>query len=303
MKPTFLLFHAESVNENRDSVCHLILVPVVEGNRQEPIEFFFDPKAPFLFVMSGISENKVLSFPTFDTEWPKVQDILNKYDTILSSADGNSARTLWNTLNRLDIKFDKFEYCNAKSILTRAWDEGSYSFDFLNFKHYKDTILDSEPVEIAIRWSDLVVKALSESDQSDIKTYAAENRIKFGSLSNEEFVVSKCMKTRYDKTFDASSINVIEDVNNPFCGKTVVFTGKLQRMPRNTARGMVVEVGGLAPDRLTQETNYLVVGDQDLRVVGESGLSGKMKKAAQYKEKGCDIEIINERDFFEMFND
>ena len=63
MKPTFLLFHAESVNENRDSVCHLILVPVVEGNRQEPIEFFFDPKAPFLFVMSGISENKVLSFP------------------------------------------------------------------------------------------------------------------------------------------------------------------------------------------------------------------------------------------------
>jgi len=35
---------------------------------------------------------------------------------------------------------------------------------------------------------------------------------------------------------------------------------------------------------------------------GGKGLSGKMKTAAKYKEKGCDIEIIDEQDFLEMLN-
>lgn len=37
--PTFLLLHAENTNEWQDSICHLILVPVINGNQQEPQEF------------------------------------------------------------------------------------------------------------------------------------------------------------------------------------------------------------------------------------------------------------------------
>ena len=82
-------------------------------------------------------------------------------------------------------------------------------------------------------------------------------------------------------------------------GLNVVFTGKMQ-MPRDEARKAVIRIGGFAPKGLTQDTDYLVVGVQDLRVVGESGLSSKMKTAQKYREKGLPIEVISEADFLEM---
>lgn len=66
------------------------------------------------------------------------------------------------------------------------------------------------------------------------------------------------------------------------------------------AREAVVKVGGFAPSSLNSSTDFLVVGNQDLRVVGEKGLSGKMKKAAEMRSKGLPIEVINEFDFLEM---
>ena len=62
----------------------------------------------------------------------------------------------------------------------------------------------------------------------------------------------------------------------------------------------MVKAGGNAPDTLTTSTDLLVVGVQDIRVVGEKGLSGKMKKAEQFKAKGFNIEIIDEEDFLQM---
>ena len=41
----------------------------------------------------------------------------------------------------------------------------------------------------------------------------------------------------------------------------------------------------------------LVVGQQDYRVVGDSGMSNKQKKALKLLEKGQDIEILSEIEF------
>ena len=57
------------------------------------------------------------------------------------------------------------------------------------------------------------------------------------------------------------------------------------------------EVGGIPTDSVTAKTDVLVVGQQDYRVVGDSGMSGKQKKALQLLEKGKDIEILSETEF------
>ena len=44
----------------------------------------------------------------------------------------------------------------------------------------------------------------------------------------------------------------------------------------------------------------LVIGQQDYRVVGESGLSNKQKKAMEFLNKGQDIEILSESEFLSM---
>ena len=58
---------------------------------------------------------------------------------------------------------------------------------------------------------------------------------------------------------------------------------------------------GIAAKDVTDRTQVLVVGQQDYRVVGESGLSNKQKKAMAKLDKGQEIEILSEAEFLQMF--
>lgn len=306
MKPTFLLFHAENVNEWQNSVCHLILIPVINGIQQETQEFFFNPEANFQFVQSGITKIQVEAFPSFQDQWPCVQSIFDKFDITVSSADGNSARSLFKTLTRLDIDFLPIKYCNAKAICRRTLNEVSYSLDYLSFKLYSDCITSDEPVKIAQRWCDLSLKGLDDVSVQTFEEFFSLTKIMPGIIAPNDFIASICKRdysNRKANAFDPSSVSIDANPDHPLYGMTVVFTGKMESMKRDDARTAVVRIGGNAPDRLTQETDLLVVGVQDFRVVGEKGLSGKMKTAAKYKEKGVSIEIIDEDDFIELLGE
>lgn len=305
MKPTFALIHAECVNKNYDSVCHLIVVPVVDGIRLPSKEFFFNPEAPFDLVMSGIQESDIETFPSYQKQWSDVQAILNDFDICLSSADGYTARSLHGTLIRMGIEFNPISYFNAKAICRRSMDEVSYSFDYLSYNLFNDWISENNPVAIAERWADLVLLGLEKVEAESIYTFASNSKINKGLISHDSFIPSLSQRDyskRIHHKLDQTSIHVDAQPDNELYGMNVVFTGKMESMTRNDARTAVIRIGGFAPERLTTETDYLVVGVQDLRVVGEKGLSGKMKTAAKYKEKGCIIEIIDEQDFLEMLN-
>ena len=62
---------------------------------------------------------------------------------------------------------------------------------------------------------------------------------------------------------------------------------------------MVKNIGGVPTDSVTKETDVLVVGQQDYRVVGADGMSNKQKKALKLLEKGHNIEILSESEFLE----
>ena len=305
MTPSFIFFHAENVNEAQNSICHLIIIPVVDGQQQPPQEFFFNLEAPFLMVMSGITRSQVESFAPFSAQWPRVQELFSKFDMAVSSAEGNSARSLYGTLTRLGIDFKPIAYCNAKAICRRTLNEVSYSFDYLNYKLYNDCIYTDDPVGIAKRWCELALRGLSEANETIFNDFFISAKIKPGVIAPGEFTPSLCLRdysNRKYQTFDSSSVAVDARPDNPLFGMNVVFTGKMDSMKRDEARAAVVKIGGNAPERLTQETDLLVVGVQDLRVVGEKGLSGKMKTAEKYRAAGRPIEIIDEADFLEMLN-
>lgn len=304
MKPTFALVHTESVNPYLNSVCHIIIIPVIDGVPGQPLEYIVDPgNVPFDFVASGISEDELYNAPAVASVWPEIQSKLKEFPIVLSSAEGYSMHAVYGTLTRLKIPFDRMEYINAKAICRRAMNKISYNFDFLSSEFFHDTVPENAPEAIAMRWAELALLALERSQAADLRQFANDVKIRIGSVSQEEFMPSICVHVKkYSKknSFDASGITVNADPENPFFEMNVVFTGKMESMTRDEGRTAVIAIGGFAPDRLTMDTNYLVVGKQDLRVVGEKGLSGKMKTAAKYKDKGCDIEVISEPEFLEM---
>src|SRR5690606_2436335 len=104
------------------------------------------------------------------------------------------------------------------------------------------------------------------------------------------------------RVYNRTSVEITGDVtkHNPDCifyGQTVVFTGTLSSMSRSQAHQVIADIGGIVGKSVTRDTNYLFVGQQDYRVVGEQGMSSKQVKAIQQIAKGFPLEILSEEEF------
>ena len=75
------------------------------------------------------------------------------------------------------------------------------------------------------------------------------------------------------------------------------ITGTLSSMKRIEAQQIIADIGGINQSGVNRDTNFLIVGQQDFRVVGEDGMSSKQEKAIKMIEKGAELEILSEDDF------
>lgn len=90
------------------------------------------------------------------------------------------------------------------------------------------------------------------------------------------------------------------DTTGPLYGKRIVFTGTLS-IERREAMQMAVDAGAKVTSAVSGKTDYLVVGEQDIALVGDDGLSSKEEKALALNESGKGkIQVISEADFFAL---
>lgn len=90
------------------------------------------------------------------------------------------------------------------------------------------------------------------------------------------------------------------DQSNLFYGSYVCFTGKMDSIVRREAMQLICDLGGIPQDRVTKQTNYLVLGDTSYSVNVKDGVTGKMKKAQQLIGMGQELEILSESVFIDM---
>lgn len=88
-----------------------------------------------------------------------------------------------------------------------------------------------------------------------------------------------------------------------FFNKCCVFTGKLQQFTRIQAAQIVVNIGGRCEDKITKQTNFLIVGDMDYKKDLEGYESSKLKKAKQLIANKQDLQIIPESAFYDLVAD
>lgn len=93
---------------------------------------------------------------------------------------------------------------------------------------------------------------------------------------------------------------VIIDEDGFFYNRHVVFTGKLEKMLRKDAMQIVVNLGGILDNSVNKQTNYLILGDNDYNAILKGEKSSKHTKAEKLKLEGQDIEIIDERTFYDL---
>ena len=83
-------------------------------------------------------------------------------------------------------------------------------------------------------------------------------------------------------------------------GKNIVFTGTLS-IPREEAMQHAVNAGAVLKTGVSKNTDFLVVGQQDVSIVGADGMSSKEEKAHALNESGKGhIQIISEKEFLDL---
>ena len=122
-------------------------------------------------------------------------------------------------------------------------------------------------------WADL--QDIGEKTSVNITKYLTENETEIVDLASEmRFIVPK----------------KIEVKDNPFSGKTLCVTGKLNTFTRDSINAKIVELGAKAAGSVSKNTDYLITN--------EASGSSKYKKAVE-----LNIPIITEQDFLNLIGE
>lgn len=297
----FALIRIECCNGYKDTPCRIALIGVKDANIVSKKEILIDPEdEPFDFMTSGTQLEDLKGKGTFVDHWPEILAFIKDFSVLVSTTDGYDTNVLYNAINRCKIACEPIQYLTAKNVIRRSISTCSYRFDEL-CEMLNVQIIDDMPLNLAINWCELIIKACREKDSANLIDFARDNNLILGTVSSVGY--SRCYikrvyksKKKNEKDYDPAKF----DKSNPFFDQNVVFTGKLEYFTRAEAEDYVLQIGGHCPSGLTKTTNYLVVGVQNPSQVGLDGLSGKQKKAIKYREDGAEIELLSEIDFIDM---
>lgn len=125
----------------------------------------------------------------------------------------------------------------------------------------------------------------------------------YGDVESALYEFTKGSKKSYADFKDLHATTNCIDIDNPFYGKNVVFTGTLEKMLRKDAAQLVVKLGGFAQNSITKKTDYLVLGNNDYCQAIKDGKSNKQKKAEALILSGNDLKIIPESVFYDIISE
>lgn len=315
-KYDFVAFDFETANSYKDSACQIGITAVKNGKIEEVRSWLINTEdmyfSDFNISIHGITKEMVKDRPTFKELWPELSEYLT--ENILFAHNARfDIEVLYAMLDHYDIEIPIIRFGCSIALSRRTWfKEASYSLDAL-CSNYNIKKGNHDAGEDSRACAELVLLAMREHNYEfnnpPIKAsedfFEMENKlgIYFGMMDSEGYMSSICKPL---SSFRGKIQKVIigdvtkNNVDSPFYQKNVVFTGQLSSMTRAEAQQIVADIGGINQKGLTKDTNYLIVGQQDYRVVGDDGMSSKQKKAIDYIEKGLFIEIISEKEFWEM---
>ena len=304
---SFVAIDLETATSARSSICQIGITEVINGELQTPKSWLVQPEGNVYDSMNifihGITPEDTKNSPSFPEVWKDVLPYLQG-KIVVAHNTSFDMYALRDAFDKYGIDYPTFDYfCTLR--IARYIVKGCYSYSLdivlnylgIEFEHHHRADSDS------MGCARLLLKCL-ETDNSTFEDLEDKYNFHRGQFAPNVFTAHLQNKKQYSAQYQYK--NIIKDLEdhpelidegNYFYGKTVCFTGKTQYAVRRVLLQMVKNIGGIPTDSVTNETDVLVVGQQDYRVVGSDGMSSKQKKALKLLEKGQLIEILSESEF------
>lgn len=293
----FVAFDFETADYDNSAPCSLGLAVVKDGKIVRELNYLINPEAefsPHAIKIHGITPEEVQDAPTFPDVWEEVIPYFWNFPIVAHNA-AFDVNVLRKACIRYGIDMPETEcYCT----MTIAREQ-------LHIANLKLTDLCAEygiccechhnSESDAVACANLMLYFIGKGIPIHAKYFVCD--------IPEESPLFNPVRRRTKKYARPSDIHQsVEciDTSSPLYGKNIVFTGELS-IERRTAMQIAVDSGAIVKSSVSRKTDYLVVGMQDIALVGDDGLSTKEEKAYQLNASGtANIEFLDEEQFLSL---
>lgn len=304
--PSFVAIDFETATRNGNSICQVGIAKVEKGEIVSTSVYLVQPPGNEYeqrnISIHGITPDDTADCEDFAAQW---RDIC--YDMGCKIAVTHNSlfdmTVLRKTLDYYQLDYPQMSFfCSlqlARKVITECM---NYQLPTLcetlgiPFEHHHDAKADAEAC------AEVFLECLRRSGVSSFVELMEKYRFTFGQFYDPGFF--RPLRSVAAVSAGTSAKDIVGDpnkvdVDSYFYGKRICFTGTLSLCTRPELKQIIADIGGIPQEGVNLDTQILVVGQQDMKRVDETGLSGKHKKALSIKKKDPmhDIEIMSEADF------
>lgn len=304
--PSFVAIDFETATRNGNSICQVGIAKVEKGQIVSTSMYLVQPPGNDYeqrnIKIHGITPDDTADCEDFAAQWREIcYDMECKIAVTHNSSFDMTV--LRKTLDYYQLDYPQMPFfCSlrlARKVITECM---NYQLPTLcetlgiPFEHHHDAKAD------AVACAEVFLECLRRSGVSSFVELMEKYRFTFGQFYDPGFF--RPLRSVAAVSAGTSAKDIVGDpnkvdVDSYFYGKHICFTGTLALCTRSELQQIIADIGGIPQEGVNLDTQILVVGQQDMKRVDATGLSGKHKKALSIKKKDPthDIEIMSEADF------
>lgn len=299
----FVALDFETANSKRSSACSIGLAFVEDGKIVRTEHHLIKPRPNYFDSMNihihGITPQDVKNAPLFNELWADLESKLSGKMIVAHNASFDMS-VLRATLSAYKIEYPDLQYACTYLLAKHLYPElinyqlptvcKYIDYDFEN--HHN---AEADAVAVA----NIMLKIFEHTNCTELSHLQNELPISMGQLYQDCSYQPFSIKTIKYKTelLNLTPSIPLDSINadNPFYGKNVLFTGKLDSMTRDEAWQIIVDSGGYPLKSFASKIDFLICGVSSLTTEFLSTV--KLQKTMDLKRSGVPIEILTEQDF------
>ena len=181
-------------------------------------------------------------------------------------------------------------------------------------KNYLD-LVQTSPVTLATQILDGIMKGIladgeiTDNECHNLRLWLYDNIHLAGHYPFDRLlkVIDEVLEdsriTEEEREYVASTIrgllNPVEELSakvSEFDGKHVCLSGNFAYGPKSAVEKYLTAQGAIIEERVTKKLDMLIIGDSECLLYSNGTYGTKVKKAIEYNDKGCNIQILKECD-------
>lgn len=248
----------------------------------------------------GIRPEDVENEPSFAELWPEIFPLLNNKFVIAHNASFDFG-VLQKSIAANRLSFPSLYYACSVQISRRVW-TGLEKYNLGALCAYHGIPLHHHRAEHDSKaTAQICIKAFKEAGVESPQDVLTKIQTKIWKLeAGVKSPITKPTSSRRQWANKPVKPAPRRESLNPlsiFYKKRVVFTGTLSTLKRLEALQVIMDIGGIPEERVSTQTDFVVLGRNDFSPAGLKTISSKQREALRLITAGAPIRFMTEEEF------